>query len=1852
MELGSQLQRRAGQRRACRHGGHSGDDRTITIAQWATTSVYLVEARQHSQKRRGRTASGQGADGHTLEGRDMQRRRSVWIAALALVLSACSSDGTTTNLGNGQFLTVETEPPGTHCPAGGSRIVLTQDGVVQSETYLCNGVDGRDGLPGTNGAAGATGPGVLVSVEDPGGNCPYGGVRLTTTGDAPQVSYICNPSPGDVVGLASEPAGGNCAFGGTRVTVTHADGSGDTQYVCEPAPADTLAVTTETAGANCTWGGLRIDRNSATGGQVTQYLCNPMPGATAAVTSEPSGVNCPFGGLKYTVTNGDGTQSTQYLCEPAPAPTLTLTNIGPGASCAFGGVELKVTDAWGAVQTQYVCQPQPADDVDVANEPAGANCTFGGVRITVTDAYGGATTEYACASQPGDEIAVVPEPAGANCAQGGQKITVTDAYGSAATSYICEPIPDGTVSFAAEEPGANCPFGGYKVTHSVSGSVDYLCHAFDPALACIDGDVDGYGYGGQCAAADCNDAVAAIHPGATEVPYNGIDEDCDGLDTWDADGDGYTAVNAPYGSRDDCNDAAATTHPGASEVSGNTIDENCDGIVLDYDGDGDLATVHGGGDCDDTSALFSSLIADAPGDNLDQDCSGDAFDADGDGEDDLLGADCDDNDPQRASILPEVAGDGIDNDCNVATSDDVWDRDGDGVTAAVAVGGYPDCDDTDASIFPNAGELPGDGIDNDCDGADLAVSDTTGIFVAPAAFGGDDANPGTMAAPVSTFAQALSLASAQGKVVFASVGTWNEAVTLPTSIYGGFVPLFGTWIPTNEPTTVLAPTATWPPAVMLEAPITGVTLANVQAIGPDEASVAMLFRNGAGVTMRNSSAQTGSRTTGPVWAVSIQNGATVTIVDSHIAGGDSTGSGSSAVHLSGVPAPVTATIIGTRLRADGSFQQAVVNAQSASLVLRRSEVERGATASGSVSGLYLSSGAEAAVYNSTIRTSDSSGSTAHGAYVCGTCSLQIFDSTVDGGKGNQATYGIGNNGQTTVIRSTVIGGPSATNNSFGLLNGAGGIATVVGSVIRSRSASGASVAFQSDGGSSATIVNSNLLAGVGAVHSFGGYVYSRVAIVNSILDARGRGSGVARALEVRNDAGAAVYLAHNVLNAPPLDAPVRYWYWNGSAWVAVDTYHGAVINHADVGSLGSFENVLDAWLSAAEPYDPHHADNSPLIDWGIDPRTISYTGLNVPDPTPWLESDIDDDPRPYGANWDVGADEWQPDTSVDADKDGFPDSVDCDDSDALVGPHMPELPDDGKDNDCRGDGDATRSEFDGVFVSDSVGDDTNGDGSMASPYRTIGKGLAEAAASRGVVYVMQGTYVEALAPQADIYGGYCADWSRDIDGCSTILTPPGNVDTITASDTPVVIDGVTIQGTGSGSGSRSTVYVGSGRKLTVTRSNLSGPATNGGNSHVTWSGGDLALIGCTLTAGSSDQDALGAWWDGGPGGRAAGRAIATTWSGGSGVNIILLGATDRAELDVYGGTVSAGTVGSTSAYAVEARGWDAEISLYGTRVNVENTSPSRIGLFGNNGVISMRGGDLSSTVAGSDLVRTVYEGRVDVNGATVSGVSPAYLQAYNNSRLYVMSSHLTGIQGRSYDGALLLVHDSRIDGPSHFTGGGTGNILLQYNRIDTVLQSILYVAPGQWVGVYGNTIANDVSGALVSNAGNLRVYNNTFLGKAGFWLTVQNGSQTFAASNASIGFPTPLASYLSTGGTLRLFSNNLWALPLQYLAYGYFLNNQGGWSWGWPDLFEINNGRLWGSSTWGNLSQRPRFVDEAAGDFHLHSDSDLIDAGLALSNPNHPVLYGAYLAVYFRDMDGNRRGADGAWDIGAYEWQP
>ncbi len=223
--------------------------------------------------------------------------------------------------------------------------------------------------------------------------------------------------------------------------------------------------------------------------------------------------------------------------------------------------------------------------------------------------------------------------------------------------------------------------------------------------------------------------------------HNTVDENCDGVIETDADGDG--AISVTTGGTD-CDDTIAAIHPGAVEVC-DDVDNNCDGNIdessavdaitwyADEDGDGygsDVVIVISchepgigfasvGGDCNDADATTN------PG-----------VDSDADGYTNCT--DCNDADAAINPGAVEVC-DNVDNDCDREIDQDAedgetWfpDKDGDGWGSdypedgyvricAPATDGYTvvngDCNDADATINPGAVETCDSTIDNDCDGA-------------------------------------------------------------------------------------------------------------------------------------------------------------------------------------------------------------------------------------------------------------------------------------------------------------------------------------------------------------------------------------------------------------------------------------------------------------------------------------------------------------------------------------------------------------------------------------------------------------------------------------------------------------------------------------------------------------------------------------------------------------------------------------------------------------------------------------------------------------------------------------------------------------------------------------------------------------------------------------------------------------------------------------------------------------------------------------------------------------------------------------------------------------------------------
>lgn len=152
------------------------------------------------------------------------------------------------------------------------------------------------------------------------------------------------------------------------------------------------------------------------------------------------------------------------------------------------------------------------------------------------------------------------------------------------------------------------------------------------------------------ASGDCDDANAAIKPGAYETTCNGIDENCsaDRDDHPDLDADGVDicppGVAGADGYAVDCNDASSAISPNAFEQC-NKLDDNCNAQIDEglptntYYQDADLDTFGSdtvtiqdcsapagyttvAGDCDDSNNAVNPNSLENIGDGVDSNCNG------------------------------------------------------------------------------------------------------------------------------------------------------------------------------------------------------------------------------------------------------------------------------------------------------------------------------------------------------------------------------------------------------------------------------------------------------------------------------------------------------------------------------------------------------------------------------------------------------------------------------------------------------------------------------------------------------------------------------------------------------------------------------------------------------------------------------------------------------------------------------------------------------------------------------------------------------------------------------------------------------------------------------------------------------------------------------------------------------------------------------------------------------------------------------------------------------------------------------------------------------------------------------
>jgi hypothetical protein len=147
-----------------------------------------------------------------------------------------------------------------------------------------------------------------------------------------------------------------------------------------------------------------------------------------------------------------------------------------------------------------------------------------------------------------------------------------------------------------------------------------------PVTAEVKADGDGDGFDSVDAnGTDCDDEDPTIYPGAEEIWYDGVDQDCNGISDYDQDGDGYVSaafIEDKKSGGGDCQDVDATIHPGAADVWYDGVDQDCDGHNdYDQDGDGYSSDDYSGTDCDDSEASVNPL-GEETWNGADDDCDG------------------------------------------------------------------------------------------------------------------------------------------------------------------------------------------------------------------------------------------------------------------------------------------------------------------------------------------------------------------------------------------------------------------------------------------------------------------------------------------------------------------------------------------------------------------------------------------------------------------------------------------------------------------------------------------------------------------------------------------------------------------------------------------------------------------------------------------------------------------------------------------------------------------------------------------------------------------------------------------------------------------------------------------------------------------------------------------------------------------------------------------------------------------------------------------------------------------------------------------------------------------------------
>ncbi len=348
-----------------------------------------------------------------------------------------------------------------------------------------------------------------------------------------------------VTALPSTPtisAGSSTTFcTGGSVTLTSSSASGN-QWSLNGSPIGGATNQTYNATSSGTYT-VQVTSGSCTSAASsgTTVTVNTIPATPSILAGGPT-TFCQGGSVLLTSSSGSG---NQWYRNGSPIGGVTTPSFSTG-----------VAGTYTIVVTTSGCSSSPsaATTLTVTSLPATPTistggsttfCTGGSVTLTSSSASGnqwflnggsisGATFTNYNTSVAGAYTVVVTTAGCSSSPSAATNLTVTTP-----STWYLDADNDGyyiSTTSSCTNPGA-----GYNLTASNSGDCDdnnNAIHAAQPYY--VDADHDGYGTGGivmLCSLTapfgfsvnntDCNDANAAINPGATEIA-NGIDDNCNG----------------------------------------------------------------------------------------------------------------------------------------------------------------------------------------------------------------------------------------------------------------------------------------------------------------------------------------------------------------------------------------------------------------------------------------------------------------------------------------------------------------------------------------------------------------------------------------------------------------------------------------------------------------------------------------------------------------------------------------------------------------------------------------------------------------------------------------------------------------------------------------------------------------------------------------------------------------------------------------------------------------------------------------------------------------------------------------------------------------------------------------------------------------------------------------------------------------------------------------------------------------------------------------------------------------------------------------------------------------------------